>query len=88
MPELPDIAIYLEALRTLIGRGRLEGVQLSSPFLLRTVAPSPDEAVGLGVRAVRRIGKRIVLEVDSEILADHARSRLLKKDWPRSIDEL
>ncbi len=39
MPELPDIEVYLEALRTRIQGQPLEAVRLGSPFLLRTVEP-------------------------------------------------
>lgn len=61
MPELPDIEIYVEALRERIVDTRLEDVQLVAPFLLRTVAPAPENARDRQVVAVRRIGKRIAI---------------------------
>ena len=67
MPELPDITVYLEALERRIGGQRLERIRLGSPFLLRTVEPSPDAVAGRRVMGLRRIGKRIVMELDGGI---------------------
>ena len=39
MPELPDIAIYIEALEQRIMDETLARVQIGSPFLLRTAVP-------------------------------------------------
>lgn len=62
MPELPDIDAYCVALeRTLLGC-TLHRVRLGSPFLCRTVSPSPSESVGKSLTSVRRVGKRVVLE--------------------------
>lgn len=67
MPELPDVMVYLECLRPrVVGRPLLE-VRLASPFLLRSVEPPLDEAEGKTVRALRRLGKRIVFELDCEL---------------------
>ena len=72
MPELPDIAVYVERLSALIAGSRLDRVRLASPFLLRTVTPSVPEAEGRMVRGVRRLGKRVVIELDGELfLAIH-----------------
>jgi formamidopyrimidine-DNA glycosylase len=69
MPELPDIAVYLEALeRRVLGR-TLEGIRLISAFLLRSVDPPIEAAAGRRVVALRRIGKRIVLQLDGELFA-------------------
>ena len=67
MPELPDIVAYLEALapRT-VGR-RLERVRLGSPFLLRSVDPPLREAEEKKVLGLRRIGKRIVFELEDDL---------------------
>ena len=46
MPELPDISLYLDALRERIDGRRLERARVTSPFLLRSVEPRIDEAVG------------------------------------------
>jgi len=62
MPELPDIVVYIEALERRLVHEPLRSVKIASPFLLRTVDPAPQAAVGSAVSAVRRIGKRIALE--------------------------
>jgi formamidopyrimidine-DNA glycosylase len=69
MPELPDIELYLHALRPRIVGQRLEGVRLASPFLVRSIDPPIDALVGREVRALRRIGKRIVWQFDGELFA-------------------
>jgi len=67
MPELPDVTIYLEALAARIVGRPLVHVQLLSPFVLRTVEPSLSAIEGAPVRAVSRLGKRLVLEFDDEL---------------------
>ena len=67
MPELPDILGYLTALEPRVVGQRLESVRLSSPFLLRSVAPPLHEAEGRRVVALRRIGKRIVFALEGDV---------------------
>jgi len=67
VPELPDILGYLTALEPRVVGKRLESVRLSSPFLLRSVAPPIREAEGRRVRALRRIGKRIVFALEGDL---------------------
>ena len=139
MPELPDITVYVEALRRRIVGQTLDGYRILNPFVLRTVDPPLDDAVGQRVRDVERLGKRIVIGFEGELylvlhlmiagrlrwfdagvrkklpgriaiqrirykdnetnycprcqtegrlLADRALSRLLRQDWPKTIDEL
>jgi len=64
MPELPDLVAYLDALAPRIVGGRLAGVRLVSPFVLRSVEPPLERAVDRTVVGLRRIGKRIVLELE------------------------
>jgi formamidopyrimidine-DNA glycosylase len=64
MPELPDITTYLEALEPRIVGQPLERVRITSPSLLRTVDPPLSAAEGRRVVALRRIGKRIVWEME------------------------
>ena len=67
MPELPDIAIYLEALeRRIVGR-RLERIRINSPFLVRSFEPPLDAAHGKTVRQLRRLGKRIAIGLEDEL---------------------
>jgi len=67
VPELPDVTIYLEALQSrLLGRTLLK-FRLASPFVLRTVEPSPRELEGKRVTELRRLGKRIVLGFEDDL---------------------
>ena len=67
VPELPDIVVYVEALRERVVGTRLDRVRLLSAFVLRSVDPPVDRIHGAIVRAVRRIGKRIVLAFDGDL---------------------
>jgi len=67
MPELPDVAVYVEALERRVVGHRLEEIRLNSPFVLRTVVPPVAEAQGRRVTGVRRLGKRIVIALEGEI---------------------
>ena len=69
MPELPDIELYLHALRPRIVGQRLQKVRIASPFLLRSVSPRPSAIEGRQVRDLRRLGKRIALAFDGELFA-------------------
>jgi formamidopyrimidine-DNA glycosylase len=60
MPELPDITVYIESLRPRIQGQTLERAQIVSPFLLRTVDPSPADIEGRTIVDLMRLGKRIV----------------------------
>jgi formamidopyrimidine-DNA glycosylase len=67
MPELPDVTIYVDALRARILNAPLLGVRLASPFVLRSVAPPLRAAAGRTVSGVRRLGKRIVIALEGEL---------------------
>jgi len=67
MPELPDITIYLEALAPRIMGQPLERARVVSPSLLRTVDPPLAAAEGRRVVGLRRIGKRIVWEMEGDV---------------------
>jgi len=67
MPELPDVTVYIERLRALIGGQRLDQVRLASPFVVRSVDPPIRELAGKRVVGVRRIGKRIALGLEDEL---------------------
>ncbi len=69
MPELPDITIYCEALAKRVQGAPLRNVRLTSPFLLRSVEPPVQAAVGKRVECIRRLGKRIVLGFEGELFA-------------------
>jgi formamidopyrimidine-DNA glycosylase len=67
MPELPDIAAYLNALTPRIVGKPLEHIRIASPFLLRTVKPPITNVEGHDVRELRRIGKRIAIGFDNDL---------------------
>ncbi len=67
MPELPDVVVYLEALEARIRGATLERVRLLSPFVLRSVDPPLAAAAGARVRGLRRLGKRIVIELEGDL---------------------
>ena len=67
MPELPDIELYLHALHARIAGQRLDRIRLASPFLVRSFDPPIDHANGRTVRALRRLGKRLVWELDGDL---------------------
>jgi formamidopyrimidine-DNA glycosylase len=66
MPELPDVCVYLEALTRKVVGQPVQAVRILSPFVLRSYEPPIDSITGRTVSAVRRIGKRIVLELGDE----------------------
>jgi formamidopyrimidine-DNA glycosylase len=66
MPELPDITLYIEALKERILDQTLERVQLASPFLLRTAVPPIASVEGKKVIHLRRLGKRICIGLESD----------------------
>jgi formamidopyrimidine-DNA glycosylase len=63
MPELPDVTVYCEALASRVVGQRIERVKLASPFVLRSYDPPLDATYGQTVTGIRRIGKRIVLDL-------------------------
>jgi formamidopyrimidine-DNA glycosylase len=67
LPELPDITVYVEALRRRVIGQPLEEVRLKTPFLLRTVEPPLADLIAKRVVAVERLGKRIILEMDDDL---------------------
>jgi len=70
MPELPDVVVYCEALAERVGGQTLARVKLVSPFVLRTAVPPISAAEGKRVRAVSRLGKRIVLAQDDDLFLE------------------
>ena len=67
MPELPDIALYLEQLAPRVLNQTLERVVVRNPFVLRSFDPPISEAAGKRVLGLRRMGKRIVFALEGEL---------------------
>ena len=61
MPELPDLAVYIDRLQAKVQGRVLRRVRVLNPFVLRTAVPPIGEAEGQPVVGVERVGKRIVL---------------------------
>jgi formamidopyrimidine-DNA glycosylase len=66
VPELPDVTVYVERLQALTAGHVLEGIRIASPFVLRTVTPSPKDVAGTKVVGVERMGKRIILAMEGD----------------------
>lgn len=67
MPELPDITVYIEALASRVVDQPLQRIRIAKPFLLRSVDPPISAAEGKRVTGLRRMGKRIVLELEDDL---------------------
>lgn len=67
MPELPDVAVYIEALEKRIAGRVLEEVRVRGPFLLRTVDPPLARAHGRRVERLKRVGKRIAIGLEGDL---------------------
>src|SRR5262245_1137590 len=67
MPEIPDLTIYLETIGARTIGETLEHVRIASPFLVRTVTPPIRAVENKRVRAMRRVGKRIVFELEDDL---------------------
>jgi formamidopyrimidine-DNA glycosylase len=66
VPELPDVTVYVERLAALVVGQPIQGIRIASPFVLRTVSPSPKELIGAKVVSVERLGKRIIIGVEGD----------------------
>ena len=64
MPELPDLAVYLDSLHARVAGRILTSVFIRSPFVVRTVQPPIASLQGRTVTGLRRIGKQIVVEFE------------------------
>ena len=69
MPELPDIELYLGALRPRILDQPLARLRFVSASFLRSVEVRPAALDGHRVLDLRRVGKRIVFAFDNDLFA-------------------
>ncbi len=67
MPELPDVNVYVEALRTRILDRKFIRAIVKSPFLLRSAEPPLSATFEKVVLDIRRVGKRIAIGVDDNL---------------------
>jgi len=66
VPELPDVTVYVERLAAFIVGKPIDGIRIASPFVLRTVSPSPRDLYGAKITGVERLGKRLVIAVEPD----------------------
>ena len=57
MPELPDVVVYVDCLKSRVVDRRLEGVRVANPFVLRSVTPTLDALAG------RRYNRKLCMRV-------------------------
>jgi formamidopyrimidine-DNA glycosylase len=67
MPELPDVTVYIEALSERVLNYPIKKIRIGSPFVLRSFDPPVGEAEEKNVLGLRRLGKRIVFELEDEL---------------------
>ena len=67
MPELPDVTVYIEALEERVLNQPIRKIRIGSPFLVRSFDPPIREAEGKRVVGLRRLGKRIVFELEQDL---------------------
>src|SRR5689334_5321914 len=67
MPELPDVELYVHALRPRLVGQRLERVRLGNPFIIRTYDPDVSALQGETVLSVHRMAKRLVLAFSHDL---------------------
>lgn len=67
MPELPDVTAYIEALSERVLNQPIQKIRIGSPFVLRSFEPPIGEAERKKVLGLRRLGKRIVFELEDDL---------------------
>jgi formamidopyrimidine-DNA glycosylase len=67
MPELPDVELYLHALRPRVVNRYLERIRLGNPFVVRTIEPPVAALEGLRIEDLQRLGKRLVFHFSDDL---------------------
>ena len=67
MPELPDLTVYVDWFNAHLTGEALLAINISNPFLLKTHDPPVSVTRGKSVLEVRRMGKRIIFELNDKI---------------------
>jgi formamidopyrimidine-DNA glycosylase len=67
MPEYPDVTVYIEALAERVLNQPIQRIRIGSPFVLRSFDPPIGSAAGKKVLRLRRLGKRIVFELEDDL---------------------
>lgn len=67
MPELPDVVVYLEVIeRELVGR-TINRIDVRGLAVLRSFDPPINETHGKVITGTRRLGKRLVFELEDDL---------------------
>jgi formamidopyrimidine-DNA glycosylase len=67
MPELPDVELYLAALRPRVQGRPIERVRVASPFFVRSYDPPITALQERTIASLERIGKRLVFALDEDL---------------------
>lgn len=67
MPELPDVELYLSALRPRVLGRAVQRTRVASPFFVRTFDPPLTALEGRLVITLARLGKRLVFGFDADL---------------------
>ena len=67
MPELPDVELYLSALRPRVVGRAIDQVRVASPFFVRTYDPPLSAITGREIVSLSRVGKRLVFAFDDAL---------------------
>ena len=67
MPELPDLSLYVQAIRARCVGHALQRVRIANPFLLRSVEPPLEAFEGLVLESVALLGKRLVFAFPDQL---------------------
>ena len=67
MPEFPDVTVYIEALSERVLNQPIQKIRIGSPFILRSFDPPIRAVEQKKVLALRRVGKRIVFELEDQL---------------------
>ena len=67
MPEYPDVTVYIEALAERVLNQPIQRIRIGSAFILRSFDPPISAAERKKILALRRLGKRIVFELENEL---------------------
>jgi formamidopyrimidine-DNA glycosylase len=69
VPELPDVELYLSALRPRLLGHPVRQTRVASPFFVRTFDPPLTALEGHVVTTLARLGKRLVFGFDADLFA-------------------
>lgn len=67
MPELPDVVVYLDAIERDIVGHPIERIDVRGMAVLKSFDPPISEAHGKTVMGTRRLGKRLVMELEDDL---------------------